>query len=111
MTKTTEVEAMVSLRVGQVTLANSARTSRRNWLIVLTTPEVLSMTLALGSAFRFLIGLLSATATALGLSLVAFAGAADFFFFFFFDFAMAAKINGRPGGIRTPNPRIWSPVL
>ena len=53
----------------------------------------------------------TATATALGWLLTALAAVDFFFFFFFLDFAMASKINGRPGGIRTPNPRIWSPVL
>ncbi len=102
MTKTTEVEAMVSLRVGQVTLDNSTRTSRRNCFTVSTTLEVLSMTLAFGSAFRFFIGLLSAAATALTVSVIACAGAADFFFFFFFDFAIATKIMAGQEGFEPP---------
>ncbi len=70
-TRTTEVEATASLRVGQVTFRISALTSRRN-----STP------------FRYRDSTSIRRAP-----------------------SPNTKEIGRPGGIRTPNPRIWSPML
>ena len=102
---TTAVEPMISLRWGQVTFFNSTRTSLRNWTVDPHSVCTRSTTAVMSYPF-----VRSPESTATAASDSASNGRSPR--------AVAQPLlrslsvsYGRPGGIRTPNLRIWSPPL
>ena len=83
------MEPINSFLLGQVTFFSSTFVSRRNCLTC---------------SHRFRLEPLTVFKTFSGVLITSF-------FFSLFFFGIFRQQNGRPGGIRTPNPRIWSPVL